>query len=342
MGGRRNSNGFWQRTIAMVIAVVTLAGVTAVAVDQTSNPAAAVSSNLTDSQEVLRAYQHVQEELQSMRQTIEVNRKDAEDIAARNVQALGDRLNLIEQSAASQRAVELQTLQSSNRLMYIVIGVLALLGFGIVLFAWLQRRALRRFTDVVQTFQLRAVAASTRIGPVVDANDPRLLNVLDRLEKRIRGLEQTNHLPLQAGEASANGKSTVILTDASEHKAAETMSPVAMGGEAEPGGQTAVLLSKGQSLSSVGQFEAAIGCFDEILSHEPANTDALIKKGMALEKLQKLDDAIVCYDRAIAADQTVTIAYLYKGGVYNRLERYNEALECYEKALQTQPSSAAA
>jgi len=342
MGGRRHSNSFLQRTIAMVIAVVTLAGVTAFAVGQTSTLAVVASSNLTDPQEVLRAYQQVQEELQSMRQTIEANRKDAEDIAARNVQALGNRLNVIEQSIGSQRAAELQTLQSSNRLMYIVISVLALLGFGIVLFAWLQRRALRRFTDVVQTFQMRAVAASTRVGPVVDANDPRLLNVLDRLEKRIRGLEQTNHLPLEAGKASANGKPAPILTDGSEHKAAETVSPIAMGGEAEPGGQTAVLLSKGQSLSNVGQYEAAIGCFDEILSHEPANTDALIKKGMALEKLQKLDDAIGCYDQAIAADQTVTIAYLYKGGVYNRLERYNEALECYEKALQTQPSPATA
>jgi tetratricopeptide (TPR) repeat protein len=176
------------------------------------------------------------------------------------------------------------------------------------------------------------------MAALMDASEPRLLGVIDRLEKRIRELEHTNRLPLAAGE-------TIVTEIGGGQPGNGASSPVVVettAGKGEAGSAAEVRLNQGQSLLSLGQYEAALACFDEILAGEPANIEALIKKGTALEKLQKLNEAIACYDRAIETDQTVTIAYLYKGGVFNRLERYNEALECYEKALRTQEKAHAA
>lgn len=97
-----------------------------------------------------------------------------------------------------------------------------------------------------------------------------------------------------------------------------------------------MLLTQGQSRLKENDSEAALRCFNEVLSLDPNHSEALVRKGATLERLKKLNEAFECYDRAIAVDDTMTIAYLHKGGLCNRLERFKEALECYEKALRTQ------
>lgn len=294
-------------------------------------------SPLVATQDLVRGYLQVQEQLHALQMSLESNQQDAQDIAARNVKALGERLNALEQSIGSQRVSELKAMQDSNHLMLLITGIVALLGFGVVVFGFLQWRAMHRLTEVAISLQARQQVGG-RMSALIDASEPRLLGVIDRLEKRIRELEHGNRLPLTAGEAIVmengggnpeNGSPAPIVAPVAAEKSA-------------PGEPTFVRLNKGQSLLSLGQYEAALACFDEVLAAEPSNIEALIKKGTALEKLQKLNEAVACYDRAIETDQTVTIAYLYKGGVFNRLERYNEALECYEKALKTQEKAHAA
>jgi TolA-binding protein len=101
----------------------------------------AAPSLSTTTQDVVRGYLQVQEQLHSMQMSLERNQQDAQDIAARNVKALGERLNAIEQSIGTQRVSELKAMRDSNRLMLVITATLAVLGLVVVLFGFLQWRA---------------------------------------------------------------------------------------------------------------------------------------------------------------------------------------------------------
>ena len=288
---------------------------------------AAVISN----QENLRSSLQIQEELHNTQLTIEKNRKDTEEAAARQNDVIEGRLKLIEQSIASQRLDELKDLQRSNRLVIFAAGAFAVVGFIVLLFAaFVQWTAVSRLTALSARLPRAlgegAAPAALGMGEAAllgTAGEPptmQLLGVLEKLEKRIDSIEKGG-----AHTEGANGLGIEAVSSAGED-----------------GGTVALLMGKGQTLLKLDKPEEAVVCFDEALAMDPGNTDLLVRKGAALERLQKMDEAISCYDQAIAADSSMTMAYLYKGGVYNRMERYNEALECYEQALKTQQKGPAA
>src|SRR5262245_45752188 len=109
---------------ALTVALLIIAGVAAVA-QEVSVPPAPTANVAT--QDVLRAYLQVQEQLHALQMAQERGKQDAEDVAARNVKAIGERLNVIESALGTQRAAELQAMASSNRLMLIVVGALGVL-----------------------------------------------------------------------------------------------------------------------------------------------------------------------------------------------------------------------
>ena len=327
-----NKHLTFRQTFRAAIATTFLTvGVALAPAQEVSVPAAPANA---ETQDVLRAYLKVQEQLHALQLAHERSRQDAEDIAARNVKAISERLNLIESSLGTQRAAELQAMASNNRLMLIVVGALGVLVVFVIAFAYLQWRAMQRFTEAALGFTAQSQLGAGHIPKLIQDSEPRLISVIERLEKRILELEHGKHLSFPTG-AAAIGNGTA-------ENSAEAPPPSSMVELSNSVSQVTLLLNKGQSLLSLGQAEAAVACFDEVLAIEPANTEALIKKGSALEKLSKLNEAIVCYDRAIEVDHSVTLAYLYKGGVFNRLERYNEALACYEQALKTQEKAHAA
>ena len=266
------------------------------------------------SQDLVRAYLQIQEQLHATQLALERNRLQAEEAAASNALALATRLNSLEKNMEEQRAQETHVILS-------VAGII--IGCGLIvmfLVSYLQLRAMNRFAEValgLPVNQLNQLAAGGSAGHLLGngavESGTRLTATIERLEKRIRELESAT--PSLPPAATNNGGNAARI---------ET------------------LLANGQSLLARDQAAAADAAFDAALALDPNHVEALIKKGAALEKLAKLDEAIACYDRVIAADSTVTIAYLYKGGVFNRLERYPEALACYEQALQTQEKSRAA
>ncbi|HTI97295.1 MAG TPA: tetratricopeptide repeat protein [Dongiaceae bacterium] len=292
----------------------------------------------TSTQDVLRAYLQVQEQLHATQLAVERSRQDAEDVAARNTLALAERLGQIEKSLGESRTNELQAMQASNHLMLVVAGILAAVGFAVMLLAsFLQWRTMNRFTEVFSkamtappAFALHhaepQVLSDAPAGP-----NPQLLETISRLEKTIRAFEENRQLA--AASAPAPTPATLSIESAAS-PATTAPTPI----EKLPTQPNTVddLLAKGQALLNRDDVEAAVKCFDQALALDPVHTEALIKKGAALEKISKLNEAIACYDRAIEVDKTVTIAYLYKGGVFNRMERYDEALACYEQALKTQ------
>jgi len=296
--------------------------------------------------DMLRPIIQLQEQLYATRLAIERNRLEAEAAAARNAEVIAGRLQLMEQSLASQRGRELETMQSANRLMLIVAGVCAGVGFvAMLLTAYLQWRAVGRLTEFSLLSQAsltlrRSALPSPGTAHVPlsaespEPSDERLFNAMERLERRIIELEHTAQPALPAAAIP------VGATKPSATQSGATSAPVASAPpDHSPARRVTVLMAKGQSLFQLEKFEQALACFDDVLRLQPNHAEALVKKGDALEQLRRVDDAIQCYDRAIAADESLTVAYLHKGGLFNRLERHAEALQCYEQALRTQDGS---
>jgi tetratricopeptide (TPR) repeat protein len=289
----------------------------------------ALSAAETNSQETVRGFLRLQEQIHETQLAIEQNRKDAQVAAAENARLIANKLATIDTSLSAQRARELEAMQSSNQTLLIVAGTFAGLGLCAMLFmAFFQSRALNRLAEIsaalpaIRPISPHQLDFGAGVGPVgvlgqAEQSNQRLLGALERLEQRIRQLERFEQSSLATSSQNGGG------SDGSSGSVAQTT-------------PTHSLLARGQECLESGRTDEALKFFEEVLQANPDNTEALVKKGAALEKMQKPDEAIECYDRAIEANGSLTIAYLYKAGLYNRLERFGDALACYEKALQTQ------
>jgi tetratricopeptide (TPR) repeat protein len=298
-------------------------------------PAALVETN---NQEILRAYLQLQEQLHLTQLAIEQNRKEARETAAQTAEALTGRMQAIEQALSAQGTREMETMQSSNRVLLVIAGSFASVGFvAMLLMAFLQWRTVNRLAQLPAMLPHKELgpgdAPSVSVGPA-EQSSVRLLGAVEQLEKRLLQLEHTTHTSVDEGAngSESNGSKSPGENGGSHGEGAAETDPR---GSAESE-RIMLLLGKGQSMLNLDDVQAAVSCFDEALALEPHHAEAWVRKGTALERLQQLDQAIECYDRAIESDQSLTIAYLHKGGLFNRLERFNEALECYEKALRTQ------
>jgi tetratricopeptide (TPR) repeat protein len=304
---------------------------------ETNAAATAVkAAEAVSTQDVLRAYVQLQEQLRATQLAVERTRQEAEAAATRNAETVAARLQLIGESLSFQRAREFEAMQNANHLMLVLGGTFACVGFLAMIFtAWLQWRATGRLTELAANFPAGRALGPGWNAPGLDAGEShfsvesspeantQLSGAIERLEKRILELEHAATPPLK--DAAQNGGDS-----------AEAGADGNSAAQSEPAARITLLLGKGQSLLNLDKTDEAMACFDEVLALDQNNTDALVKKGVALERQRKLNEAIECYDRAIAADDSVAIAYLYKGGICNRLERFTEALECYEHALRAQ------
>lgn len=309
------------RALLLALAVFVFAGGDGRLLGAESNEVAEVKE--AGSNDALRAYLELQEQLHATQQSLERNREETERLAAQN----SEQLKTLERALDSERDRSLKALHSANQQLLLVAGSFAVVGFIVMLLtAYLQWRAVNRLTELAALLPGAGRASlenqtEARLlgGGATEHANARLFGALGTLEKRILELEHATHPPLAGKSLPANG------TLANEPAA--TTDPV---------NQVALLLAKGESLLNLDKAEEALACYDEILGEHPEHPEALVKKGVALEQLRKMDDALRCYDRAIAADGSLTVAYLQKGGLFNRLERYEEALQCYEQALRTQ------
>jgi tetratricopeptide (TPR) repeat protein len=300
------------------------------------------------SNDVLRAYLQLQEQLHDTQLSIDRGRQEAQAAAAQDATALSNRLQAIEQTLIAQRAGELDTAQRTNHLLITIVGVFAAIGFmAALLTAYFQWRAVARLADISaalsvgrglafpSTAALAAGEHEVLSNGSVEQSNARLVGLVQQLEKRIAELEHTAALPLQEAAPSTNGNGGVL-------EAPQPHPELALDSTGDgQGTPLARLLERGQGLLNE-RPEEALAVFDEILATEPNHAEALVKKGTALEKMRQPQEALECYDRAIAADGSLTIAYLHKGGLCSRLEKYGEAMECYERALHTQEKKRAA
>jgi tetratricopeptide (TPR) repeat protein len=288
-------------------------------------------------QQILGICGQIQDQLQAAHLAIERNRQEARAVAAQNADVLSKGLEALQEASSAQRAREFEAMQSSaqamqksNRAMLLLAGAFAGSGFLALLimtyFQWRTANCLAAVSALLppnrglgQDSGMAALDAGDS-GLETEQANTRLLGAIEHLDRHIDEFKGMMN-PGTNGEAASgtNGASEPIIT------------------EPPPGngtGRIAELLSRANSTMNLDQ-EAALACFEEVLTLEPNNAEALVKKGALLERQDKLNEAVECYDRAISADGSLTVAYLYKGGLCNRLERFKEALECYEKALHT-------
>ena len=309
-----------------------------------SRAAEAVSTNATASentelQQALAAGVRLQERLHETILAIEQARTEAAAAAKTNAEAIAARLETLEKSISRQRDDEMRAAQSSTRAMLIASGVFASVGvLALLVTTWFQLRGMNRLAEIASgTQSMRSIGSGPnpsllgaggpgQFGP--DPSSVRLMEALERMEKRIHELEHTAVAPLTEGEPARAVRPAVgeaVLVNGNGN-----------GQHPEPEDKVSTLLGKGKALLNLGQAEKALACFNAVLVEESGNAEALFRRGSALERLKRPEEALASYDQALAADPFHTQAHLAKGGVYNQLERFSEALDCFEQAIKTQ------
>jgi tetratricopeptide (TPR) repeat protein len=326
--------GFIRAGCALLLAFMGLVR-PALAVDTNTDGKTSEAAAVT-SQEALRSYLQIQEQLRETQSAIERNRQEAQAAAASNTLALEERLQAMEKNLASERLEQLKGMEGWDRMILIAAGVFAVLALLVLLLAvFLQWNAVQRLAAAAAGLsaahppQLLGVGeAQIPSHQALELSNTRFLGLMERLERRILELEASVKPPASLPESgTGNGESNGPSEESPHGDISRFDAP-------DKTGMIDLLVSKSQTLVKLDKPEAALACLDEVLALDPGHADALVKKGAALERLQRFDEAIQCYDRAIAQDNSMTMAYLCKGGVFNRMERYSEALACYEQALK--------
>jgi tetratricopeptide (TPR) repeat protein len=320
------------------------------AADTNAVATAAVPDDAAASNDTLRAYLQLQEQIHETQIAIERAVRESELAALQNAVSLSNRLQAVEKTVDMQRTHELEIV----RAMMIIAGVFVVVGvFALLLTAYFHWRTVSRLSEIIAAlpFSRGLGAASSMAGlgvgdnqPLLEQTNNRLLGALERLEKRILEIERGGGSHLTNGKTAggADENKFDVKAGVAESLPGNSVTPSAEAALPPHAGQVVILLGKGHALLSQDQPERAIAYFDEALVLDPNHAEILVKKGDALEKLRRSQEAIECYDRAIALDGSMTIAHLHKGGLLNRLERFDEAMQCYELALRTQEKQRAA
>jgi tetratricopeptide (TPR) repeat protein len=99
---------------------------------------------------------------------------------------------------------------------------------------------------------------------------------------------------------------------------------------------------KGISLAKKGNEDAAIACFDQALALNPKDYDALQQKGLSLAKKGDEDAAITCYDQALTLNPKDYHTHRNKGVTLANKGDLDAAIACFDQALALNPLDSAA
>ncbi len=326
---------------------------------------AAGKTEETNSQDMLRAYLQVQEQLHETRLAIERNRVEAEEGAARAAEGLNGRLKAIEQSLASQRNGELQAMQSSNRLMLILAGMFAAIALvAMLLMAFFQWRTVNRLAEISAAATTggfafgpgRALAAlgpgeahAVTVPPAEKSSGAEragagLLNAVERLEQRVHELEHTAHPPLNEAKGdsnpAANDATAELPVDELKANAGADESkadPAKSNGEAESGTSSSAneIMKNGPGKAGAAGNDAHT---TDSASPEAGRITGLLGKGQSLLNVDKAEEALACFEEILTLDARNAEALVKKGTALERLRMLDEAIECYDRAIAADSS----
>ena len=306
--------------VYLAILALSLAGAFAGPGDTLTN-ASPGGAEAATTEETLRSYLRLQDQLHDLQQRLDNSRKEAEVAAERTSELLAGRLQALEQSLAPQRSREFELMQSSNRVMLVAAGVFAGVGFlAVVMMGYFQWRTINRLAEITSVPATHLLGPGTPLSGLEPErrNEPwppappsartrAWLAPCNNWTERILELEHSAHPGDDINPAPVVDVSAHSPGNGNGHRAATAPA------KGEPlDSRIPFLLGRGQSLLNMDKAEEALASFEEALSLEPGHGEALVKRGQALERLGRTEAAIQSYDRAIAADSSLTVAYLYR------------------------------
>jgi serine/threonine protein kinase len=102
------------------------------------------------------------------------------------------------------------------------------------------------------------------------------------------------------------------------------------------------LYNKAYSLSSLGQLDEAIACYDKVVALEPENVDAWNNRGVCLRKQGKFERALESYTRAVTIDKASVAGLSNRGNCLYSLGRHKEARVDLLRAIELDPRNESA
>ena len=88
----------------------------------------------------------------------------------------------------------------------------------------------------------------------------------------------------------------------------------------------------------LGEYDAALACYDRVLQVQPDDAKAWQHRGNALlYGYHQPDTAISSYRRSLELDPQASLSWRNQGNAFMELRRYSEAVGCYDRVLQLNP-----
>jgi tetratricopeptide (TPR) repeat protein len=89
----------------------------------------------------------------------------------------------------------------------------------------------------------------------------------------------------------------------------------------------------------LGEYDAALACYDRVLQLQPEQAKAWYHRGNALlYGYRQPETAISSYQRALQCDSQCSLSWRNQGNALVELDRYAEAVPCYDQALRFSPN----
>jgi tetratricopeptide (TPR) repeat protein len=113
-----------------------------------------------------------------------------------------------------------------------------------------------------------------------------------------------------------------------------------MPGPAANAGDARSSFDRGAALQKLGQWNAALACFDRAIAVDPDHAEAHFRRGNVLRQTRRYGAALASYDRAIGIRPDYAEAYSSRGNVLRALGRSEAALASYDRAIAIKPDYA--
>jgi len=160
----------------------------------------------TNAQGLPNAYLQLQEQLRATQLAVEQNRQETKAAAAQNAEALSKGLLTIQQAFSAQRAEDLAAMQSSNKVMLIVVGTFAGMAFLTMLimtyFQWRMSKGLARISAALPV--ALGLGPDSAAAALALANQPelRLFGAMEPPGQHLHELEPGSHPALSRREGA--------------------------------------------------------------------------------------------------------------------------------------------
>jgi hypothetical protein len=182
--------------------------------EQNSPPPATNQAEQVSSQEMLRVYLQLQEQLRATQLAIEQARQETKAAAVQNAEALSKGLQTVQEGFAVQRAQDWAAMQRSNRTMLIMVGAFAAMSFlTMLIMTYFQWRMGRGLAEISAALPAALGLGAGAAVPALGRGKPSVLPLSDAAE----ALENQLDGPEPSPKPASKGREGLNLPPGSQH-----------------------------------------------------------------------------------------------------------------------------